>query len=156
MMSLEESRGELKKIYAHQKANELAVKKLSSLKDKMKGGDFEAVLKTENIETAPLEKYHAGSAPAGIYPPESLDRAINSLKEGDVSAVFEISKGAMVVKVVKIYPLDEKKFEEEKEAFKKESSSKLLADNMNELMEKLRKDLSLNLERMKEIFPSES
>ena len=155
-MSLEESREELKNIYARQKAGELAVKKLSELKDKMKGADFETVLKAENIETVALEKYHTGVAPSGIYPTENLDHAINSLKEGEISSAFEILKGAMIAKVVKIRPLDEKKFEEEKEAFKKEKSGKLLSDDMNELMEKLRKELSLNLERMKEIFPSES
>ncbi len=153
-MTLDEAREELKKIYAHQKASELVVKKLSELKNKMKSTDFEAILKAENIVVTPLEKYRAGSTPAGIYPPESLEKAAAPLKEGEISEPFAISKGAMIVKAVKVYPVDEKKFEEEKEAFKKERLEQQYADDMKELLEKLRKNLSLNLERMKEIFPT--
>ncbi len=154
-MSLEESREELKKIYTQQEATELAVKKLTRLKDKMKNTDFEVVLKSEGIETTSLEKYHTGIYPAGIYPSENLEQAVSSLKEGEISDAFEIPKGAMMVKVIKINPLDEKKFNEEKETFKKERSGKQFNDDMNQLLENLRKNLSLNLERMKEIFPSE-
>ncbi len=155
-MSLEEGREELKKIYARQKASELGIKKLSALKEKMQNADFEAVLKAENIALTPLEKYHAGATPAWIYPPGSFEQNVTPLKDGEISAPFEIQKGAMIVKVTKIYPFDEKKFEAEKESFKKERSGRQFNDDMNELMEKLRKNLSLNLERMKEIFPSEN
>ena len=155
-MSLEESREELKKLFSRQKATNLAVQKLASLKEKMKGTDFEPVLKAEGLEVVSLPKYHAGTYPAGIYPSESLQKAVSELKENGVSDAFEIPKGAMIVKVVKIYPLDEKRFEQEKEAFKKDRSGKQLNDAMNELLEKLRKELSLNLELMKEIFPGEA
>ena len=155
-MSLEESHEQLKKIYSRQKAAELAVKKLTELKNKMTGANFEAVPKAENIALTPLEKYHAGATPAWIYPPGSFEQNVTPLKDGEISAPFEIQKGAMIVKVTKIYPFDEKKFEAEKESFKKERSGRQFNDDMNELMEKLRKNLSLNLERMKEIFPSEN
>jgi len=152
-LSLEESREELKKIYTRQQAGELAAKKLTELKEKMKTEDFATVLKSENIQTTPIEKYRPGTSPAGIYPLESLERAIQSLKESEISDAFEIQRGAMMVKVIKISSLDEKKFDEEKEAFKEELSRKQSNNDMRQLLETLRKNLSLNLERMKEIFP---
>lgn len=152
-MSLKESREELKKIVTRQKAAELAVKKLTDLKEKIKTADFETVLKAENIELTPLEKYHAGVSTNGIDPSENLQNAVAPLKEGEISAPFETPKGAMMVKVTKIHPFDEKKYAEEKETFKKERSEKQFVDDMNALMEKLRKGLVQNLERMKEIFP---
>ena len=59
------------------------------------------------------------------------------------------------MKVVKWLDMDEKKFTEEKEGFKKEMAAKKLGEAMNDLLEKLRKNLQLNLELMKEIFPSD-
>ena len=155
-LSLEESREELKKILSQQAATGMAVKKLNELKDKMKNEGFEAALKTEGLEATALPKYSADTDPAGIYPSESVQNASLALKEGDISDAFEIPKGAMIVKKMKVYPVDEKKFEAEKEVFKNEKLGKLLNDAMNELLEKLRKDLSLNLEKMKAIFPEES
>ena len=152
-MTLEEAREELKKIYSRQTATELAVKKLTELKEKMKTADFEAILKAEGLAVTPLEKYHAGVYPAGIYPSENLQNAAEKLGEGGISDAFQVPKGAMIIKVAKVHPFDEKKFEQEKETFKKETSEKSVNTGMSELLEKLRKNLSMNLERMKELFP---
>ena len=155
-MGLEEARGELKKVYTQQTASELAIKKLAELREKMKGADFEATLKAENLTVIPLEKYHAGVYPAGIYPSENLQNAAEGLTDGGISDAFQVPKGAMLIKVVKVRPFDEAQFEKDKEAFKKETSEKHANEGMGELLEKLRKNLSMNLERMKELFPEES
>ena len=155
-LNLEESQAELKKMIAKQSATELAVKKLSELKDKMKSEGFEAALKSEGLATATLPKYRGGATPAGIDPVANLQNASSSLKEGEISDVFMVSKGAMVVQAGKVYPFDEKKFEEEREVFRNERSEAMLNDAMNELLENLRKNLSLNLEKMKAIFPEEA
>ena len=124
LMGLPEAKAQLKNELTHQKAAELAVKKLKEIKEKMKGGDFETVLKAENIEITPLEKYKKGVYPAGVYPSDHLEKAVSTLKEGEISNAFTVPTGAMIAKVTKILPLDDKKFAEEKEEFKKQMLSK--------------------------------
>ncbi len=153
----EEAQARLKDLSAQTPATELAMKKLNEAKDKMKtAADFETALQAEGITPVPIGKYHAGMYPGGIYPSESLHEAVDRLQEGQVSDVFQVPAGAMIVKVAKVYPLDEKKFEEEKEAFRKEASEKNFGKTMSELMDKLRGGLKLNLEHMKQIFPEDA
>ena len=154
-MSPEQAREQIKNLSRQQPATELAVKKLAGLKEKLNGADFEAAAKAEGLQTASLQQYHAGIYPAGIYPSEGLQNAVSALNEGGISDVFEVPQGAMIVKVTKVHPFDEKKFDQEKKAFKKEQSEKQMGEAMNGLLEKLRKSLTLNLERMKEMFPEE-
>ena len=155
LMTLDEAKNELVKEFKKDKASGLAVERLKTIKDKVQNGDLETALKAEKIDPVTLEKYTKGVYPAGIYPSDSLEKAVNAMKEGDVSEAFLIPKGAMIVKLVQRLGADDKKFEEEKEAFKKELATHQSQEAINTLLEKLRKDLKLNLELMKEIFPSE-
>ena len=150
-----DAKEKLKALMIQKKATELALGHLKDLKEKMKTADFETVLKEDKLDVVPLEKYRSGVYPTGIYPSDNLEKAVSTLKEGDVSDAFEIPKGAMIVKLIKTLPLDEKKFAEEKEAFKKSITAKEDSDAMKALLEKLRKDLVMNLKVLKEIFPSD-
>ncbi len=157
LMSKEEARAELIKMFADQKASELAVQKLKDLKAKMTGADdFEKILKEEKIEVTPLEKYKKGMYPAGIWPSENLEKFALPLKAGEISEPFDIPKGAMIVKVTNVHGFDEKTYEGDKEAFKAEISSKIQREELEKLLEKLREKLSLNLELLKDIFPADS
>ncbi len=157
LMDMKEGRAELTKKFSEQKASELALQKLKELKATItKPEDFEKVLKEANIEVTPLEKYKKGMYPAGIWPSENLEKFALPLKVGEISDAFDIPKGAMIVKVTNVHGFDEKKFAEEKEAFKTEIISRSQREEVDKLLEKLREGLSLNLELLKDIFPADS
>ncbi len=157
LMTLEEGRDELKRIFSEQKAVELGIKKFSDLKAKMTNpDDFEKILKEEKIETTPVEKYKKGMYPSGIWPSDNLEKNALKLKLGEISAPFEVPSGAMMVKVTKLHGFDEKKFAEEKDKFKEDVSDQKGREEMEKLLEKLRDKLSLNLELLKDIFPADS
>ncbi len=155
-LSMEEAKETLKKLFRDQKAGELALKQLKDLKAKMKApADFESVLTEAKIEIAPFENYRKGIYPPGIGPSQGLENAADQLGQDQISEAFEISKGAMIIKATKVHPLDEKKFEEEKNTFKNWAVDKESQEELQKLLEKLRDKLTLNLELLKEIFPAE-
>jgi hypothetical protein len=155
-LSFEESKEEVRKKVTSGKAAELAVKKLNEIKTRIKNpADFESVLKEEKLEVVPHEKYRKGTYPAGIWPSDGLEKSVAKLGENEISDVFEVPKGAMIAKVAKVHPFDEKKFEEEKKAFKDQIAVNRSQEGLQKLLEQLRGRLSINLELMKEIFPAE-
>ena len=123
------------------KTPEDAVKKLELTQDKLEWKKFEKLGKTKSVpELGPL-------AP--------LNSVLSSLKEGETSAVFQVPGGAAIVKLAKDYPVDEKQFETDKEKFRQETVDAKTQDKMQALLTKLRNDLKMNLEVMKQIFPEE-
>lgn len=154
-MTMEESRDELKQIIKKQKATEAAMKKLEELKKKM-GADFEKTLKAENIEVKTIENFKTGVYVPGVGPFETVQPAVSGLKVGEVSGAFAVPTGGALAKVLKDSPLDEKKFETEKEAYRKKIIDQKTEIEMNELMERLRNRLTMNLELMKSIFPEDA
>jgi hypothetical protein len=157
LLSLEEAKEEVKKMFRAQEAGKLAVKKLGEIRAKIADpADFEKVLKENSVETTATEKYKKGMYPAGIWPSNALQDAVVKLKENEISEAFEIPKGAMVVKVTKAHPFDAKKFEEEKEAFKTRTESEKSREELEKILAGLRDKLSMNLEVMKELFPTDS
>ena len=156
-MSLEEAREELIKEFKKQEAAKLVVTRLQEIKAKVvKPEDFETVMKEAKAEVVPLEKYKKGMYPAGIWPSENLQKTVASMKENEISDAFEVPKGAMVVKVVKIAAADISKFEEEKSKFRERTESQKVQEELMKLLETLREKLSINLELMKEIFPADA
>lgn len=145
-LTLDESREELKKLFRAQNAAGLAVKRLTDLKAKMKTqADFESILKEEKLEVT-----------AGLWPSDGLQRSMAKLGEGEIGDAFEVPKGAMISMVTKVHPFDEKKFEEEKKDFEGQMAAKRSQEELQKLLEKLRNRLSLNLELMKDLFPSDT
>ena len=130
-------------------------KKAREIREKLKTGDFQTILKEEGLETGAEEKYKKGVYPAGVFPSDNLEKAVADLKAGDITDFFTVPKGMMVAKITGVAAFDEKKFEDEKQKFKEELASKKSNKAMNELLESLRKNLQMNLPLMKEIFPSE-
>ena len=143
---------------AHQtKALPVAVEKLTSAKAKiLDPDDFETVLKAEGVTVEKLDKYKKGTYPAGIWPSENLQKAVEKLKPGEVSEVFDVPKGAMIVKVTAAREADEKKFEEEKGSYKDRVADGKSREKFEEILKEMREKLSLNLELMKELFPADA
>jgi hypothetical protein len=136
---------------------EIARKKLEDAKAKITSpADFESVLKADGITVERLAKYRKGTYPAGIWPSESLQNEVAELGDsGGVSHVFDVPKGAMIVRVETIHPFDQKKFEEEKTAFKEQMEATKAQQKLKEDLEKMRENLQLNVELMKELFPAD-
>ncbi len=156
-LTLEEAKNELTRVMRHQKAAELAIAKMKEIKAKIKAPeDFEKVLKDENIEILTQNAYKPGTFVNGLWPSQGLEKSLNPLGENQISDAFEVPKGAAIVKVSKINGFDEKKYETDKTAFKEEQTSKKSQEEINKILENMRNKLQMNLEVMKEIFPTDS
>ena len=156
LLTLEESKNEVRKKLVEGRSTELALKGLNEIKAKIKDpADFERILKEENLEVTPVEKYKKGMVLNGAWPSEAIESSLAKLGLNETSDAFAVQKGAMICKVTQVYSFDEKKFEEEKNAFRDRLVAVRSQEELGKLLEKLREKLTLNLELMKEIFPAE-
>jgi hypothetical protein len=152
--SFEESKETLRTLLTKQKAIEQAIQNLNDLKLKMTGSvSFENALAGEGIEVKTLEKFHKGVEVPGIGRSMILETLLPSLKEGEISEAFAIPSGAAILKVTKDFSADDKKFEEEKDAFKERMINKKATEEMKTLLEGLRQKMKFDPEAMKEFFP---
>jgi len=157
LLTLDEAKEEVKKKARAGTAGEMALKKLNEVKSMIKDpAEFENVLKAEGITVEKLEKYKKGTYPAGIWPSENLQNAVEKLGVGAVSDVFDVPKGAMIVKVTAVHDFDEKKFEEEKKDFKERMDDQKGREEMEKMLDELRGKLTLNVDLMKELFPADT
>ena len=154
-LSVEEAKNELKNILLKQKAVEAAVSKLNGAKKKMQGNELEPLLKDLAIEARRYEKFKAGDVIPAIGDAQTLNKILAQLKEGEVSPAFAAANGAGIVKVLKNGTMDAKKFETEKEAFRKNIAQDKTSKLVDELLGKLRNKLKIDLETMKKLFTSE-
>lgn len=154
-LSLDEAKDSLKKIILKQKAIDAAVAKLNDLKKKMTGNDLEKFLKDNSIEAKHADKFKKGSYLPGVGPSQTVDETIIKLKEGEVSSAFATPDGAGILKIVKNWAIDEKKFEQEKEEFRKKMTAQKAQKQMKELIEKLRNQLKIDMDTMQKIFAEE-
>lgn len=154
-LSLDEAKEELKKIILKQKALEAVVSKLNDAKKKVEGGDLEQTLKSLGLETKHIENFNKSDYIPEIGNSETAAKIISDLKEGEVSQAFPTPNGAGILKVVKTKGVDTKKFESEKEEFKKKILQEKSTDSMKELLGKLRNKLKIDLDTMKKIFSEE-
>ena len=155
-LTLDEAKEEVKKKVRAGATGELALKKLKEVKAKITDpAKFEDILKTEGIAVEKLEKYKKGTYPAGIWPSENLQKAVENLAAGGVSDVFDVPKGAMMVKVTAAHEFDEKKFEEGKKDFKEHVEQQKSREQLDKLLDEMRGKLTLNVDLMKELFPAD-
>ena len=154
-LSLEEAKEELKKIMIKQKATELAVSKLNESKKKIQNNDLESFLKGSSVEARHYEKFKSGVSIPELGDTQNLGKIISELKEGEISPAFAVTNGAAIVKVLKSGTVDDKKFEAEKEEFKKKVMQDMISKQVGELLGKLRNKLKIDLDTMKKIFASD-
>ncbi len=151
--SFDEIKTELKTMLTKEKAVEAAQKKMEELKAKIDpSSPFEKVMAEAGLEIKTAEKINALKEIPGIGSIRNVRKAAENLKEGEISRAFTTANGAIILKVVKVWPIDEKKFEQEKETFEKEALREKTAGAMTSLIEDLRKKLNVNLETMKKLF----
>ncbi len=154
-LNTDEAKGELKRIMTRQKAMEAAVAKLNEAKNKMNGNDLEKTLKDLSVEAKRGEKFKSGDDLPGIGSSETVDQIIAKLKEGEVSQAFATPNGAGIFKITKDWDVDNKKFESEKEVFRKKMIDQKASEKMKTLLDKLRNQLKIDLETMRKIFAEE-
>ena len=146
------------------KATQAAVQKLDGLKAKMSASGFEKALQDEGIEIKTMEKFSPGSEVPGIGRSKRLEKEIARLKEGETSPAFPVPSGpvrnavsngagAAIVKVLKDWPIDEAKFNQEKESFRERTRKEKADEAFEKLLDGLRKKLEINLETFQNIFP---
>ncbi|MBI2095142.1 MAG: SurA N-terminal domain-containing protein [Candidatus Omnitrophica bacterium] len=145
----------LKDLWVKRKASETAVKKLDEARQKS-GADFGALLKNAGIaETRRLEQFGKGRSLPTPAASDAFEQAVAPLKPGEISAAFAVPEGAAILTLEKISSPDDKKFSEEKEAFKKRLVDQKTQEAFNALLETLRAKLTVDLETMKKIFNEE-
>lgn len=149
-----EIKEKIKGLMMGQKAIDLAVKKLEELKVKTPGASLEQILKDSGVEYQALNKFDKNNPiPVASDSPKAL-MTIAELKEGQISEALSLKDGAILIQVLKDYPADEKKFEEEKEKYKQTLINRKASNEFSRLLEDLRSKLNVNLDVMKKIFPS--
>ncbi len=155
VLSFEESKEQLTKIYTHQQQVQTSVQKLTELSKDLKASDFKKFASEQKLEIKSMKSLKADSYIAGIGPSDTIRKALATIKEGDITKPVAVPSGAALVKVIKNSEIDLEKFE----AAKKEFSKKILREKsqaeMEKLLEGLRKELKPNLTLLKEIFPEE-
>lgn len=154
-LSFEEAKEELKALLIKQKAMNAAIKKLNEMREKIKTSSFEKVMTEEKIEIKTLEKYTKETPLPDIGIVENFQKTVAELKEGEISQGFAVTNAGVMVKVVQDSPVDDKKFEADKENFRKKTLEKQFVKEMDLLLNNLRNQLTLDLEMMKKLFPSE-
>ena len=156
-LNYEESRAELTKIMTRDSATKEAVKKLGEIKKELNGQNFEEILAKNHVQVQKADPFKSGDVLplVGAASAKIFEDKIASLKEGETSEPFGVSGGAVIVKVVKDYPAEDGKFNEEKEEFRKKLLDEKFEAAMQKLLAELRNQLKLNLETMQKLFPSE-
>ena len=155
-LSFEESKPKLREMLLHQRSVERAMQKLNELSKNLKASEFEKFAADQKLELKSTDHFERGSYLPGIGPSGPIEKALASLKEGEISKVLPVPGGATLVKVLKNQPVDEKKFSLEKEKLKNEAIQEKSRARMLSLLENLRQELKLNLKVLKEIMPDET
>lgn len=155
-LSFEEAKADMEKILVRENAVKEAVKKLEAARKDMNAADFEAWLAANNLQVQKVERFKPGDTLPLVGSSSAVfEEKLAALEEGEVSKVFAVSEGAVIVKALKDTPADDSKYAEEKEAFRKTLESRRLDESMQKLLTDLRGKLKLNLETVNKLFPPE-
>ncbi len=112
-------------VVARNKAWEEAREKAKGYADKIRqfvknGKDFKAAcqdLSLETSDTGPLTRYEYAS---GLGPMKELEGVVFVLKVGQIGGSVKVSKGYCILKLNEFIPIEEAKFQKEKEKFREE------------------------------------
>lgn len=122
-------------------AQEKTEKALEKLKDiyisNPKTLNFDNTAGEFGLKSSSTDLFNAGGYLKDIGKTDNLFKQAKQLKENEFSPVIEMPSGFYIIKVKSVVPVDEKKFEEEKESFTK----KILAQKKEEFFVKFLQDL---------------
>lgn len=150
-LSHEEALVEMRRVLTNDKARDAAKKKMNELKKKMAAAGFEKVLADEKIDVKTVDSFKSSDTVAGIAGPQ-VAAALKGLKEGGISEPVDTPDGVAIFKVVKDHPVDEKKFQADKEKFREQVLDQKINAQFETLVEGLRKDLKINMDTMRKVL----
>lgn len=154
-LTFDEAREEIRSKVITQKATEIALKRMAELKPAADKDGLAAAAQSAGLTVQSQDGFSAEAYVPGIGQGSVIARQLAALKENEISAPLAVPGGVALVRVKKDHSPDDAAFEKDREEFGKEIGARKAQDAMKALLEKLRADLSLNLERMKEIFPED-
>ena len=137
------------------KSKDLAMKKMKEALEKInqqieanpKAVSIRAVARKFNLKDGKTELFKRNSYIPGIGSSDIFFRALPKIEEGAISKIIEMNEGMFIARISKIIPIEEEKFEEEKETF---GETLLLKERENRFIEflfKLRKKANLEIKR---------
>ena len=154
-LDFEGAKEALKEIFSHQQSVELSLQKLQDLAKEVKASDFEKFASEQKLEIQSMKDFKRGAYIPGIGPSAPIEKALVSVKEGELSKPVPVPGGAALIRVIKNIDFDKQEFSREKNKYKQRILEEKSQEGMQKLLETLRKDLLPNQELMKDIFPEE-
>lgn len=145
IMSFDEAKDSVKDIFVQNEAEALAKKTAEDLNNKIKEmalSNPKIILKeiaaSLNKQLKTAEEITASSYIEGLGQTEEFIDVISNLKVGQISDVVKTQKGFCVLTVDKFEPIDEEKFNKEKETFKTQMVSQKKIEHFNNWFENLK------------------
>jgi len=154
-MTLDESKARLKDVLVREKATQAAMAQLGEIRKKTEG-DMEKIAAETGTTVRDISEYKMGTPLEDVGSPQGLTQALESLADGQVSEPLAVQSGAAIVKVVASKPGDAKTFETDKEKLKREATLDAAQTQMDQLLEKLRSKISLNMQVWNSLFSTDS
>ena len=142
--SIEEAYNDLRDILTNQRSRQTAMKKAEDLRLKLTPPTFAATAAQEGLEVRHSQKWRADTFLPGMGPSENFAAAIFSVEEGKISEVIATPEGAALVLITKLWPVEDAKFEADKEDFKRSFTTRNLTEEFQKLLASLQREATLN------------
>jgi len=125
-------------------AKEKAQEYLRQLQDKMNSGlDFKQAVESLSLKIETTDFFARNDYIKGIGKSEEFKRAAFDNKDGRLSNVIKVARGYAILKVEEFKPIDNKKFQEEKESFREKVLEKKKIETFNTWFNNLKKEANL-------------
>ncbi|OGX17430.1 MAG: hypothetical protein A3K83_06755 [Omnitrophica WOR_2 bacterium RBG_13_44_8b] len=129
---------------AKQKIESCLVTLKDQYKQDHKSVDFDKIAKENGLKAGSTDNFKYGSYIEGIGASDALWIKAKELKEGEFSDPLKMPSGFYIIEVKSIVPIDEKKFENDKEQFIRELLSQKKQGYFVEFLEELKRKALVN------------
>lgn len=135
------------------KANQLARKTLGTALSKLRQAqevdplrtDLKTIAEEFGINSGVTDLFSRSSYISGIGSSDSFFAAVSGLKQGEVSEIVEMEQGLFVIKLKQSIPIDEERYEKEKEDFARKLIFKEKQARFTEFLLELRRKADLKI-----------
>lgn len=140
----------VKKVVLKNKAKDLAKEKIEKALNKLKAAyianpktlNFDNIAKELGLKSSSTELFKAQDYIKEIGKTEELFKQARQLKENEFSNLIDLPSGYYIIKVKSFMPVDEKKFEEEKELFTKSLLAQKKEESFLGFLQDLKKQIA--------------
>ncbi len=157
--NLSEVKEEIKNTLVNKKASELAHKKASDDYEAIKimledNKQLDSVSDVLDVEVKKSNEFTKNSFVNGLGMASEISGVVFSLKVGELSKPFDIKRGTLIITLDELSGIDEKKFKEESEEFKKRQlqtrENTFVEDYLKELRGKSK--IEMNITSLEELY----